>query len=155
MTGFPPPSDQPLVLRVPPAQTAAAFLIAAAAAAAVIYTGLSGGARIVCALVAFVAAASGTVAARAYLVADTAGVGLRRVFGELSVPWDDVVSIEVVVRKNQPSIYLFRNPGTPVRVPSFLALPLVPSTGMVTARRLQGLAKTISQQRPGPAGSVS
>jgi hypothetical protein len=142
-------SRELVVLRVPPWQTALVLIVASAFAALAIYSGIDGRARLACIVLALATAAAGIVSARSYCVADQVGIGVRRVVSEHAMTWAEITSVDVIVRKNQPAIYVFGDGVKPLRVPSYLTLPLKPTTGLVATRRLEGLALRIGQLRPG------
>ena len=93
MTGV---SRAPLTWRIPPWQPALLFLIAAGCAAANAYVHVSVVIRIVTIVVGVAALAMGIAAARMYLVVDDEGIGVRRLWRERSLDWDDISRVSVV-----------------------------------------------------------
>src|SRR5919201_2042946 len=91
------PSDSlPLVLRIPPWQTALLFLITAVCAAVNLYTHPSFLARGFTIAIGLLAFGTAIASLRLYLVVDEDGIGVRNIANESSVDWSVVSDIEVV-----------------------------------------------------------
>jgi|SRR5919201_3765323 hypothetical protein len=139
------PSDSlPLVLRIPPWQTALLFLITAVCAAVNLYSSpsfLIRGFTITIGLLAFGAAIASL---RLYLVVDEEGIGVRSLLHEASVDWPDISEIEVVHSTyNRLGLRVVRSDGSFVTIPSSLVLPTKPSSIPRVNAQLGELARRI------------
>lgn len=142
------PKREPLVWRVPPWQAAALLVLAAGAAAFALYGDPSATVKFICGFVAIVLAAGGVVTARAFLVVDDEGIGWRRAFGEVSVPWAELERIDVLQNKLRISLVVVARGHKRLEIPALLVMPARPMTNPNTVRRLDGIARRIVERRP-------
>ena len=125
MTGV---SRAPLTWRIPPWQPALLFLIAAGCAAANAYVHVSVVIRIVTIVVGVAALAMGIAAARMYLVVDDEGIGVRRLWRERSLDWDDISRVSVVERGfDTLTLRIVSRDGRYLDVPQSLVMPSRPT----------------------------
>ncbi len=143
-----PDRERPLALKVPEWQTAILLLLAAVAAFLAIYPPFSVVVRVLAGLVAVALAVGGIVAARAYLVADTDGIGVRGMFGERSTEWRDFADAVVVKHGGSLTLRIMRNDNSGFDVPPALVLPLRPETTPTARARLERLALELRQRAP-------
>jgi len=131
-------SRAPLTWRIPPWQPALLFLVAAGCAAANAYVHVSVLVRVVTIAVGVVALAMGIAAARMYFVVDDEGVGVRRLWRERSLDWDDISRVSVVERGfDTLTLRIVSSDGRYLDVPQSLLMPSRP-TGKTRVRAQLG-----------------
>ena len=141
MTGV---SRAPLTWRIPPWQPALLFLIAAGCAAANAYVHVSVVIRIVTIVVGVAALAMGIAAARMYLVVDDEGIGVRRLWRERSLDWDDIARVSVVERGfDTLTLRIISRDGRYVDVPQSLVMPSRPTGKSRVRAQLGDIARQI------------
>ena len=141
MTGV---SRAPLTWRIPPWQPALLFLIAAGCAAANAYVHVSVVVRIVTIVVGVAALATGIAAARMYLVVDDEGIGVRRLWRERSLDWDDIARVSVVERGfDTLTLRIISRDGRYVDVPQSLVMPSRPTGKSRVRAQLGDIARQI------------
>ena len=141
MTGV---SRAPLTWRIPPWQPALLFLIAAGCAAANAYVHVSVVIRIVTIVVGVAALATGIAAARMYLVVDDEGIGVRRLWRERSLDWDDISRVSVVERGfDTLTLRIISRDGRYVDVPQSLVMPSRPTGKSRVRAQLGDIARQI------------
>ena len=141
MTGV---SRAPLTWRIPPWQPALLFLIAAGCAAANAYVHVSVVIRIVTIVVGVAALAMGIAAARMYLVVDDEGIGVRRLWRERSLDWDDISRVSVVERGfDTLTLRIISRDGRYVDVPQSLVMPSRPTGKSRVRAQLGDIARRI------------
>ena len=139
----------PLIFRVPPYLISLQFLVTAGLAAWNIYGSPSSVTRAVTILIAVSFLAGAIASMRMYFVVDDEGMGIRRLFTETSIPWQQVRDVSVTrVRNGSPTISIERQDGTTVDVPPSLVNPTKP-TGTAKAMAMMGdLARAIAARNP-------
>ena len=141
MTGV---SRAPLTWRIPPWQPALLFLIAAGCAATNAYVHVSVVIRIVTIVVGVAALATGIAAARMYLVVDDEGIGVRRLWRERSLDWDDISRVSVVERGfDTLTLRIISRDGRYVDVPQSLVMPSRPTGKSRVRAQLGDIARQI------------
>ncbi|HKF33056.1 MAG TPA: PH domain-containing protein [Jatrophihabitantaceae bacterium] len=141
MTGV---SRAPLTWRIPPWQPALLFLIAAGCAAANAYVHVSVVVRIVTIVVGVAALATGIAAARMYLVVDDEGIGVRRLWRERSLDWDDISRVSVVERGfDTLTLRIVSRDGRYLDVPQSLVMPSRPTGKSRVRAQLGDIARQI------------
>lgn len=141
MTGV---SRAPLTWRIPPWQPALLFLIAAGCAAANAYVHVSVVIRIVTIVVGVAALAMGIAAARMYLVVDDEGIGVRRLWRERSLDWDDISRVSVVERGfDTLTLRIVSRDGRYLDVPQSLVMPSRPTGKSRVRAQLGDIARQI------------
>ena len=141
MTGV---SRAPLTWRIPPWQPALLFLIAAGCAAANAYVHVSVVVRIVTIVVGVAALATGIAAARMYLVVDDEGIGVRRLWRERSLDWDDISRVSVVERGfDKLTLRIVSRDGRYLDVPQSLVMPSRPTGKSRVRAQLGDIARQI------------
>ena len=141
MTGV---SRAPLTWRIPPWQPALLFLIAAGCAAANAYVHVSVVIRIVTIVVGVAALAMGIAAARMYLVVDDEGIGVRRLWRERSLDWDDISRVSVVERGfDTLTLRIVSRDGRYLDVPQSLVMPSRPTGKSRVRAQLGDIARRI------------
>ena len=141
MTGV---SRAPLTWRIPPWQPALLFLIAAGCAAANAYVHVSVVIRIVTIVVGVAALAMGIAAARMYLVVDDEGIGVRRLWRERSLDWDDIARVSVVERGfDTLTLRIVSRDGRYLDVPQSLVMPSRPTGKSRVRAQLGDIARRI------------
>jgi Bacterial PH domain len=131
-------SRAPLTWRIPPWQPALLFLIAAGCAAANAYVHVSVVVRIVTIVVGVAALAMGIFAVRMYFVVDDEGVGVRRLWRERSLDWDDIAEVSVIRRGfDTLTLRVISHDGRYLDVPQSLLMPSRP-TGKARVRAQLG-----------------
>lgn len=141
MTGV---SRAPLTWRIPPWQPALLFLIAAGCAAANAYVHVSVVVRIVTIVVGVAALAMGIAAARMYLVVDDEGIGVRRLWRERSLDWDDISRVSVVERGfDTLTLRIVSRDGRYLDVPQSLVMPSRPTGKSRVRAQLGDIARQI------------
>ena len=141
MTGV---SRAPLTWRIPPWQPALLFLIAAGCAAANAYVHVSVVIRIVTIVVGVAALATGIAAARMYLVVDDEGIGVRRLWRERSLDWDDISRVSVVERGfDTLTLRIVSRDGRYLDVPQSLVMPSRPTGKSRVRAQLGDIARQI------------
>jgi len=137
-------SRAPLTWRIPPWQPALLFLIAAGCAAANAYVHVSVVIRIVTIVVGVAALAMGIAAARMYLVVDDEGIGVRRLWRERSLDWDDIARVSVVERGfDTLTLRIISRDGRYVDVPQSLVMPSRPTGKSRVRAQLGDIARQI------------
>ena len=137
-------SRAPLTWRIPPWQPALLFLIAAGCAAANAYVHVSVVIRIVTIVVGVAALAMGIAAARMYLVVDDEGIGVRRLWRERSLDWDDISRVSVVERGfDTLTLRIVSRDGRYVDVPQSLVMPSRPTGKSRVRAQLGDIARQI------------
>jgi hypothetical protein len=137
-------SRAPLTWRIPPWQPALLFLIAAGCAAANAYVHVSVVVRIVTIVVGVAALATGIAAARMYLVVDDEGIGVRRLWRERSLDWDDIARVSVVERGfDTLTLRIISRDGRYVDVPQSLVMPSRPTGKSRVRAQLGDIARQI------------
>ena len=122
------PPKLPQVWRIPPWQPAVLILLATGLLALDLYGSLSLGPLLMTVAIAVAALVSAGASLRYVLVADTDGVGVRRLFGEDFIPWADVADIDVTnANLNAVTIRITRKAGPAVDVPTVLVQPTLPT----------------------------
>ena len=137
-------SRAPLTWRIPPWQPALLFLIAAGCAAANAYVHVSVVIRIVTIVVGVAALAMGIAAARMYLVVDDEGIGVRRLWRERSLDWDDISRVSVVERGfDTLTLRIVSRDGRYLDVPQSLVMPSRPTGKSRVRAQLGDIARQI------------
>jgi len=137
-------SRAPLTWRIPPWQPALLFLIAAGCAAANAYVHVSVVVRIVTIVVGVAALATGIAAARMYLVVDDEGIGVRRLWRERSLDWDDISRVSVVERGfDTLTLRIVSRDGRYLDVPQSLVMPSRPTGKSRVRAQLGDIARQI------------
>jgi len=137
-------SRAPLTWRIPPWQPALLFLIAAGCAAANAYVHVSVVVRIVTIVVGVAALAMGIAAARMYLVVDDEGIGVRRLWRERSLDWDDISRVSVVERGfDTLTLRIVSRDGRYLDVPQSLVMPSRPTGKSRVRAQLGDIARQI------------
>jgi len=137
-------SRAPLTWRIPPWQPALLFLIAAGCAAANAYVHVSVVIRIVTIVVGVAALAMGIAAARMYLVVDDEGIGVRRLWRERSLDWDDISRVSVVERGfDTLTLRIVSRDGRYLDVPQSLVMPSRPTGKSRVRAQLGDIARRI------------
>lgn len=138
-----------LVWRVPSWQPALLFLVTSALAALNLYSSPPAPVRVVTVAIALGCLGAAVSAARMYLVADDAGIGIRRVMAETSLAWEDITAVEVTrLRGGSMTLQLHRQRADPVTVPPALVLPTLPVSTPRAAAMLGARANQLSNRRP-------
>ncbi|MGI8880920.1 MAG: PH domain-containing protein [Jatrophihabitans sp.] len=145
-----PEIDKPLALKIPAWQTATLLLLAAVSAFLAIYLPVGLEVRVLAILVAVGLAGGGIIAARAYLVADDDGIGVRGMFRERSVDWRDFADVVVVKHTGSITLRVLRTDNSGFDVPPSLVLPLRPEKSPTARARLERLALELRQRLPRP-----
>jgi hypothetical protein len=136
----------PLTWRIPPWQPALLFLIAAGCAAANLYADPSVPVRVVTIVVAAAAAVMAVPAARMYLVVDDEGIGVRRLWREHSVDWDEFDRVEVVRRGlDAVTLRITCRDGRYLDVPQSLVMPTKPTGKPRVHAQLGDMARQIER----------
>jgi hypothetical protein len=145
VTGSVPAPPTLLTWRIPPWQPALLFLIASGSAAANLYAHPSVPVRILTILVGVGTAATGAVAARMYFVVDHEGIGVRRLWGERSVEWDEFDSIAVVHRAfDSVTLRITCRDGRYLDVPQSLVMPTRPTGKVRVHAQLEDVARRVN-----------
>jgi hypothetical protein len=132
------PSRAPLTWRIPAWQPALLFLVAAGCAAVNAYAHASTLVRVVTIAVGVVALAMGIFAVRMYFVVDDEGVGVRRLWRERSMDWDDIAEVSVIQRGfDTLTLRVISHDGRYLDVPQSLLMPSRP-TGKARVRAQLG-----------------
>jgi Bacterial PH domain len=132
------PARAPLAWRIPAWQPALLFLVAAGCAAANAYAHISGPVRAFTIAVGVVALLMGIAAVRMYFVVDDEGVGVRRLWRERSLDWDDIAEVSVIERSfDTLTVRITSRDGRYLDVPQSLLMPSRP-TGKVRVRAQLG-----------------
>jgi hypothetical protein len=128
----------PLTWRIPAWQPALLFLVAAGCASANAYVHVSVPVRVFTVAVGVVALVMGIAAVRMYFVVDDEGVGVRRLWRERSLDWDDIAEVSVIERSfDTLTVRITSRDGRYLDVPQSLLMPSRP-TGKVRVRAQLG-----------------
>jgi Bacterial PH domain len=142
-------SRAPLTWRIPAWQPALLFLVAAGCAAVNAYTHASVLVRIVTIAVGVVALAVGIFAVRMYFVVDDEGVGVRRLWRERSLDWDDIAEVSVIRRGfDTLTLRVISHDGRYLDVPQSLLMPSRPTGKARVRAQLGDVARRIEAYRP-------
>jgi hypothetical protein len=137
-------SRAPLTWRIPAWQPALLFLIAAGCAAVNAYTHAPVLVRVVTIAVGVVALAMGIAAVRMYFVVDDEGVGVRRLWRERSLDWDDISRVSVVERGfDTLTLRIISSDGRYLDVPQSLLMPSRPTGKTQVRAQLGDVARQI------------
>jgi hypothetical protein len=135
----------PLTWRIPPWQPALLFLIAAGCAAANLYAHPSVGVRVATIAIAVAALVMAAPAVRMYLVVDDEGIGVRRLWRERSVDWDEFDRVEVVQRGfDSVTLRITCRDGRYLDVPQSLVMPGRPTGKTRVHAQLGDMARQIT-----------
>jgi len=143
-------SRAPLTWRVPYWQPALLFLVAAGCAATNLYAHPSVAIRILTIGFGLAGVVMGTLATRMYLVVDEEGLGVRRLWRERSVDWDEFDNIGVVHRAfDSVTLRITCRDGRYLDVPQSLVMPTKPTGKTRVHAQLAAMARQITAYRPG------
>ena len=138
------PSRAPLTWRIPAWQPALLFLVAAGCAAVNAYAHASTLVRVITIAVGVVALAMGIFAVRMYFVVDDEGVGVRRLWRERSLDWDDIAEVSVIRRGfDTLTLRVITHDGRYLDVPQSLLMPSRPTGKARVRAQLGDIARQI------------
>lgn len=143
MTGS---TRDPLAWRIPPWQPALLFVVAAGCAAANIYAHPPVPVRVLAIVVGCLALAMAVAAIRMYFVVDDDGVGVRRLWRERSLDWDDIAEVAVIEgRYDKMTVRVRSRDGRYLDVPQSLLMPSKPSGKARVRARLGDVARQVQR----------
>lgn len=139
----------PLVYRISPVQVAVLILVAIPALAANVYGHPSVPVRVLTLAFGLAALFAAYAGWRMYLVVDDEGIAVRRLGGEVWIPWAGVAGLEVVSGvRGSDTIRIHRTGADDVNVPPSLLQPNRPTSRIAAHRRLRDTVKQIEDRRP-------
>lgn len=137
-----------LVWRIPSYQPALLMLVLCAAAALNIYGHPSAMLRIVTLLLGLLCGGLAIAGLRLQLVADPDGLSVRKLIGEVWVPWQDVADVEVITHsRGAATLRVSRTDGTYVDVPPALLQPTKPTSKQRVHGQLDQMARQLRARR--------
>ncbi len=140
----------PLVYRISPVQVAVLILVAIPALAVNVYFHPSIPLRVVTLAFGLGALFAAYAGWRMYLVVDDEGIAVRRLRGEVSLPWARISGLEVVSGvRGSDTIRIHPVTGLDVDVPPSLLQPNRPTSRIAAHRRLSDTLHQIEDRRSG------
>ncbi|MDQ2847536.1 MAG: PH domain-containing protein [Actinomycetota bacterium] len=138
-----------LVLRIPAYQPAVLMLVLCAAAALNIYAHPSAIVRIVTLVLGLFCGGLAVPALRLQLTADQDGISVRRLLGEVWLPWSELAELEIVPDvRGAATVRLNRTDGTFLDVPPSLVQPTKPTSKPRALGQLEHLTRQLRARRP-------